>query len=441
METPGSGYTSRSRLRIQAVNAGKLGSVTEVPGQPPVVSNNTYAVKVVGQQLTVSRENLWQETRKLLRSKTAHANSVNAINALDIGGNFHSIDNYLAMSHREYATKSKFGSTTRAYRGPLFANGTGTVLQNTTTWPTIATPSESTLNSYGASAVQSTYPGNPSADLAVALAEIVREGMPSFHDLQELLDQMKKHKASKIGSDEYLNFEFGIRPILAEIRKFANAVVKSDQIMRQYDRDAGRLVRRRFSFPTQEEVTQFPVESGVQVYPTLPTSMYETLGYSGLRYKTRTRRVDVWFSGAYFYSLPYATIGGQTAFARDVTRARVLLGLKLDIEVLWNLAPWSWFLDWFGNIGQVIANCAAFQHDGLVMKYGYLMYREVIEDKYVHSGVHFKDGGSGEIQTTFGTVLKKRTKAHPYGFGVRDVDLTPRQVAILAAIGISGASH
>jgi len=438
METAGAGYTSRTRDRIAAVSNGNLASRTEVPGQKPVDSNQTYLVKVVGSQTTVSRDNQFLAKNDIKRQNGAHINSKRAISAIDIGGNFHTIDNQLSMSHKSVAVQVKTGYTTRTYRGPLFANGTGTVLQNTSTWPTISPPSTNDLNVLGTTAIKNSIPSPPGADLAVALAELCREGMPSFTDTKDLIDQLRRRKnASPIG-EAHLDQQFGAAPILAEIRKFARCVLEGDKLMRQYDRDAGRQIRRRFVFPPQVETTLVSTTGGVGVYPTLPTPMYETLGHVGILSKVRTRRIETWFSGCFMYQVPYSVISGETVFARDVVRARKLLGIRLDIEVLWNLAPWSWFADWFVNIGQVISNIVAFSNDGLVMRYGYLMYKETIEDRYTHSGVSFyKQPGSGEIQTTFTTTLKKRVKAHPFGFGVRDVDLTPKQLSILAALGIS----
>jgi hypothetical protein len=68
------------------------------------------------------------------------------------------------------------------------------------------------------------------------------------------------------------------------------------------------------------------------------------------------------------------------------------------------------------------------------------MYKETVEDTYTHSGVNLKTGPTGPVSQVFRTVYKRRVKAHPYGFGLTDGDLSPRQLAILAALGISRGS-
>lgn len=453
MELHGTGYTSRSRSRPQAVPFGGMSSITRVPGQKPVYSRNSYPVSVTGTQLTVSRDNNFYALRKILSDTNAHVNSKRAVDTLDIGGNFFTTDNKVTLSHRNFSSTVKTGFTTRSYGGPLIPIGVGQVTRLSSYWPAVTLPSDDYLYQLGATAIARCEPSNPSADLATSIAEVVREGMPSmagselkslFKSIKEFRNPLSSKKrfiatpqvGKKTGS-EYLNYQFGIAPILAEVRKFANAVVKSDEIMRQYDRDSGRLVRRTYQFPTEVTTEALSTQTGVPVYPTLPTPMYVAGGHLGTLKKVRTTTTEVWFSGAFMYRVPYSTIQGNTVFERDVTRARKLLGIRLDAEVLWNLAPWSWFVDWFINCSDVIHNAAAFSNDDLVMKYGYLMYKTTIQDTYTHSGIGFMDGGTGEISMTFTTTIKRRVKAHPFGFGFKEDMLTARQLAILAALGLA----
>jgi hypothetical protein len=76
-------------------------------------------------------------------------------------------------------------------------------------------------------------------------------------------------------------------------------------------------------------------------------------------------------------------------------------------------------------------NVSAFGTDGLVMRNGYIM---------CHSGKESVDSGSfkGHYQTK--TVVSERKTRHvasPFGFGLVDADLSSRQLAIMAALGLS----
>jgi hypothetical protein len=151
------------------------------------------------------------------------------------------------------------------------------------------------------------------------------------------------------------------------------------------------------------------------------------------------RREDkAWFEGAFRYYLPM----GQTQeekMQRYVIYARKIMGIKLDPEVLWNLAPWSWAVDWFVNAGDVIHNISALGRDGLVMQYGFAMASSEWTEDHACSfeyGVGFTKSASGSSAYMRKRTYKKRIPASPYGFGLLDADLTSRQKAIIAALGL-----
>jgi len=116
--------------------------------------------------------------------------------------------------------------------------------------------------------------------------------------------------------------------------------------------------------------------------------------------------------------------------------AKNVFGLNISPDVLWQLAPWSWAVDWFSNTGDVIQNISQRATDGLVMRYGYLMENTITEDSYTRPVSPFKNGSpSGTI--TLITESKVRRRANPFGFGVSWSGLSPKQLSIAAALGLS----
>jgi len=114
------------------------------------------------------------------------------------------------------------------------------------------------------------------------------------------------------------------------------------------------------------------------------------------------------------------------------------LGLDPSPEDLWELAPWSWAVDWFSNAGDVISNVNSFQIDGTVLAYGYMMEHTIISDTYTLTGVTDVNGDPVAIPTlTLVTETKVRQVANPYGFGVSWDGLSSFQASIIAALGIS----
>jgi len=118
--------------------------------------------------------------------------------------------------------------------------------------------------------------------------------------------------------------------------------------------------------------------------------------------------------------------------------ATKLLGLDLNPETLWEMAPWSWAVDWFTNAGDVIHNVNAWSSDGLVLKYGYIMEHTIVRDIYTWVGdTRFKPDTVYPDVVVLVTETKLRRRATPFGFGLTFSSLTKRQKAIAAALGLT----
>jgi hypothetical protein len=114
-----------------------------------------------------------------------------------------------------------------------------------------------------------------------------------------------------------------------------------------------------------------------------------------------------------------------------------LFNLSLTPDVLWNLTPWSWAIDWASNTGDVLAYIGDVAAQGLVMQYGYFMEHTVQKVEYSLSGVVFHDQPINVPNAKLVTETKSRTRANPFGFGITWDGLSAIQAAILAAIGIT----
>jgi hypothetical protein len=102
--------------------------------------------------------------------------------------------------------------------------------------------SEGSLLNAGTSFIAQTIPTNPVASGSVAMAELYREGLPSLIGASLL-----KERASFLRGlgGEYLNVQFGWKPLVADLKAAAKAIIDSDDILKQLARDSGRNVHRR----------------------------------------------------------------------------------------------------------------------------------------------------------------------------------------------------
>lgn len=304
-------------------------------------------------------------------------------------------------------------------------------------WPVgPAASSDDRLLAYGSTAIARTLPTNPVGQAAQFLGEL-REGLPSLVGSTFFKD---RRLLKNIGG-EHLNVEFGIKPFISDFQKFARAVKESHKILAQLERDSGKVVRRRYEFP--EEVTTTTIRSDNSNNYVVrdmrggafSTFTYQEPGTYEIIDEVKKRR---WFSGAYTYYVPPLT--EMHGLSRYVAEADKLLGVKLTPDVLWQLTPWSWAVDWFGNYGDVIHNLSMFNQDGLVMRYGYIM-EETTASRTVRASQVLL-GASGQkvrVAPTFkySYITKRRLPATPFGFGIDFPNFTGRQLAIMAALGLS----
>jgi len=287
----------------------------------------------------------------------------------------------------------------------------------------------------GTEAIAKTAPTSPEFSLMTALGELRSDGIPSM--IGSTIGKARGFKKLAKAGDEYLNFEFGWKPFVSDILSLMDTVKKSEEILAKYERESGRFIGRHYSFPPQTTVSV--TELGFRLpNPSMSTYAYEG---SGTRQGTESVTKEVtrtsWFEGSYRYYLPLAS-DARARVSLYAAKAEKLLGLRITPEVLWNLAPWSWLADWVLNIGSIMSNISNFGKDSLMLHRGYIMSTYDMTDTYVNTGVNLKGfGHTGTITEVFGARTKTRRRASPYGFGVNVENFTTRQIAILAALGIS----
>lgn len=266
-------------------------------------------------------------------------------------------------------------------------------------------------------------PSKPVADMAVALAELRRDGIP---DVPGVHTWRQRTKTVRDAGPEYLNVEFGWSPLVSDIKKFLHAVKDADRILAGYRGQANTWSSRRLALPTESKSAFEPSASG-QAAPTNANK-----GWQGSVFQSC--RKEVWFAGLYRYYLP---LGDDliSRMERYKKYANKLLGVRLDPVVLWETAPWSWAVDWFADVGQIIQSVSNMGPDADVVKNGCLMWRNSWEATI-----------TGEISGgySFVTVMRKQTQnrrlSTPWGFMINGWNsLTARQFAIMGALGLSGA--
>jgi hypothetical protein len=280
-------------------------------------------------------------------------------------------------------------------------------------------------------------------DAAAFLGEL-REGLPGI--MSEALRRNAKNFFSGTGKD-YLNLEFGWKPFIRDLQNAAKALMGATDMLAQQ----GQRVHRKMSLPPTERSATMAYDRTLSVvvpsfggFATKATSLgnssTQTSGGTGRANLLKSATTTRWFEGEFssFYPLGF----DPNDYAQ---RLGVLLNPKITPATLWQLAPWSWLVDWNLRIGDSIEANEKASNDLLVMHYGYAMETTVYKtnvnwrllstpNSQYSTWTGFPTWGRYKVET----VYKRRLRANPYGFRAGGADaLNGGQIAILGALGLT----
>jgi len=437
------GSTTKSRtIPIDgAPGTGFIETWVSSPGGSSAISRTntgdlgvTYARYLSGSQITASENHPeWLNAAYRRRHPLA-----------DIGGEFSSFKRYAWVegntSPRELVgiEPSDFFQVNHArYIGPILPCS-----PSLCEFPAFANSSDAELRALGTTAIARCSPSNPSADLSTFLGELSGEGLPrivggSLKSLRSMSPAMRR----KALADEHLNFQFGWLPFVNDVRQLAHSISHANGIISQYLRDSGKVVRRRYGFPakvtTESSVYLDKLDPWIAADAS-PLRRWD-LPASGKVYRSKTTTKLQYFSGAFTYYLPPSSeIPTTDSVARKIILAKKLVGARATPGAVWNLAPWSWAVDWFSNVGDLTKNLDNWIIDNQVLVYGYIMEHTLSEYVYTYAGPdRFRSGPVYPPNVHMVSETRRRLKATPYGFGLKWGGLTALQQSILVALGIS----
>ncbi len=379
-------------------------------------------------------------------------------NSKDDGGPFRSKRMEIRFDRPECKATAKYSGS--PYNTEQYITGLGSLISNQTNafllmdaatinqkYSDLTFPSLD-LNTYGAKALNRLDPTRDRdlPDVAQLLAELYREGLPKLPFL--LLSRLKNLKALKGAGSEYLNAVFGWRPLLSDIAKMLKTYLQLEQKLSQLRKDNGQSVRRSGTLFYNRSVSGRSSLTAADIY-IYPGYGFQNIGsdplpYGPNEYWTETEE-RVWFAGKGSYILPIDLMPGPSR--SDIEDyLRLLLAVPSPATV-YELLPWSWLLDWFANLGDIVQQAFGSGVGEYTMDYCYLMRKRVVREYYVANsinrrGLYTPQGNKYALQQRGASCVvtsttKERVAATPFGFGLTLGSLSASQVAILTALGLS----
>lgn len=287
--------------------------------------------------------------------------------------------------------------------------------------------------------VVNTNPSRADADLAVSVAELrtapraVFEGGRQFlrevrssRTLRELLSkQQLKYRKNPLqeGAGGYLGMMFGILPLISDIE----AIADSSSLMANRLRELQNL-RDGNGMRKKVKIGSTTAKSG-PLTGTLTSVTGIVIGYRARSYVTRR----VW--GTQRWEMDQNFRPPNTDHRRIMEARRAVYGLNIDFVTAWNLMPWSWLIDYFAEVGDLVeaTRNSVGANAGRQCLMTETIEAWVVDPSYLPEGL---SGGSG-ISTR--TTKRRQVFASPAGAGFRMTQpiLTNRQVSILGALAIS----
>lgn len=305
----------------------------------------------------------------------------------------------------------------------------------TGTWRAIVPPTYSTLLSleevqenaedYGSEAWNRFKPKLTKVGLGQFIAEL--------RDAPGLL--LKKLKGFRSLGRNYLAVEFGWKPFINDLRSWYASVKSIDGQLANLRKHNQKWLRRggtlseshTSSTPNMGAVIKFQPSN----YATGPYYYRDEVSYDS----------KVWFAGCFRYFIP-GLDDPKWGTARALRR---LWGLNLTPSLVYELVPWSWLVDWFSSVGDVISNYDSITFDNMAAKYAYVMhYTKTTSRRTAFFRSRWSTSypinyaySNQKVEATVETETKARAVASPFGFNLNLPDFSAWQVSILAALGIS----
>jgi hypothetical protein len=272
-------------------------------------------------------------------------------------------------------------------------------------------------------------PTKPAVGLGVNIAEIKDFPRLVKGKLDSLKSLVRSVSNPKGLADWFLAIQFGWKPLLSDIRKCIKLYFSLESRINFLMRNGGVPLKRatpvREPVVTDEVLYEYigPDNQGwmEDLVPlgSDPDLMIDRFTCKITLHKEVTERA----SGVFTYHL--GDIPPTPAYLR-----LKLLGLIADEALMWEATRWSWLVDWFSNMGDIISNIEANLRDRVVSLYAYSQRRVVREYKFTCSNGFY----DCEVTRVFDT--KCRRKIDPFGLAT-EVTLSDLQLGILVALGLT----
>nr|QDH87137.1 MAG: hypothetical protein H4Bulk462300e1158_000003 [Leviviridae sp.] len=273
-------------------------------------------------------------------------------------------------------------------------------------------PGELPAAEYASQAVSRTTPNHPKVDMVQNVLE--------FRDIPRILHFAGQTLITKL-SENYLRYQYGIVPLVRDVKRTLDF---QDLVMRRVkDLEKLRSPKGLRKSVTLDNLSASVVNNNVFLHS------------DGIQWvETLTTICQKIVRGHVRYS-PLADYSHLNQREMYDLATKAFYGLEVSFSSLWEAMPWSWMIDWFTNVGDILEQSR--NVISLSCTSCSLMYhtrREVVFHNY-DNGAHFCKGGRVVRER------KQRIPASPTDLSAHMPFLTAYQVGIAASLLVMGQKY
>lgn len=306
------------------------------------------------------------------------------------------------------------------------------------------------MGDWGDKAWSSTKPKLEKAGAYVFLREakdiprMLKTTAKGFHDIwnQSLGSKSRSYSGKswimqpKKVADHYINHQFGWAPFLGDIAKFDSVYQNSAKILKKLSEKNGQWSRRRVTLKSETTSTILGTGNGTFVNPPFDGGLWSTERSTVTVSEKKTTEIIA--VGSFKYYRPEFDLGSTdySSAWNTAMRHMTIYGLRVSPINVYRAIPWSWAVDWVSKVGDHIDHLNDIVVDSVASKYCFVMQR-VKRSRILHQKIPLS---CGTVNLHLERIIESKERSEatsPYGFGLSWANLTPRQLTIAAALGIS----
>jgi hypothetical protein len=320
-----------------------------------------------------------------------------------------------------------------------------------TPYSTILSPTSShfvNLSGYGDSAYAKLRPKLEQASGGVFLAELsdlphmLKTTSKGFHDIWKSIGgkTVSRIMQPKKTADHFLNHQFGWVPFLNDLDSFYKTFRDTEILVAKLTAQNNQWVRKRATIAESVSVSLVPpgVISGNILFPNTSLNGTDYNNGGPFYYLVDRTTTTVSASGKFRYYRPEfdMTREDYSSALRSIQRQLTLYGLRISPSNIYKATPWTWAIDWVSNAGKFIDRANDYLLDSVASQYLFVSCHTK-KERILVQFLPFKSRHTILSFSRSIDIKQRQEDASPYGFNLSVANLTPRQLAIAGALGIT----